>query len=312
MSIFGRHPDPLWCLAQPWLEFIPWDPANTYNPHEHVLIVPANNLDLWWRPLVDQGFKLIIENAAETPEFINLRWIPVSDPRKLAHRPIPRSALIIQSPTFFWLNTALYLKKLGRDNYIPNPTREYLALLPVAREKPHRTELLTAMADLLDRCIWSRKELGRGLPNDGAALPDIHWSARCNREWYDQTCFTLVAESMIDNAWPFLTEKTYKPLGMHHPFMIVGDRGSLHQLRALGFETWGNLWDESYDDLESPSERIRCVVENARLYDCAPLDAITVEKLQHNHAWFFNHQRHMEIFRSELLDPILEYANTSC
>jgi len=32
------------------------------------------------------------------------------------------------------------------------------------------------------------------------------------------------------------------------PFVIVGTRGSLEYLRSYGFRTFGDIWDESYDD----------------------------------------------------------------
>ena len=311
MPIFGQSPNLLWQVAQPWLELVPYDPAVTYHRSEVTLMVPANCLNMWWRPFVDDGFGLIIENAAETPDFMKLRWIPVTDPRTLAHRPVPDSAMVLQVPNFFWFETAWRMMVEWHHLYQPNRTRQYLALLPVSREKPHRTELLVAMGDLLDRCIWSRNELGRLLPNDVPHKKGVPWRAVCLPEWYDNTCFSIVAESIVSNVEPFITEKTYKTFGCYHPFMVVGDRGTLRRLRELGFQTWDNLWDESYDDFESYKDRIHAVVNNAKLYDSAPLDSLTLEKLQHNHSLFFDQRRLREMFCREMIDPILEYANTA-
>lgn len=311
MPIFGRSSDVLWKAAQPWLEFVPYDPAVTYHRSEVTLMVPANCVNLWWRPFVDQGFGLIIENAAEVPDFINLRWIPVTDPRVLAHRPVPDSAMVLQSPNFFWFVTAWNQISVGYHRYVPNRQRQYLALIPVRREKPHRTQLIVAMGDLLDQCIWSRMDLGRSLPGDMPPGPNVHYSVTCNSDWYDQTCFSIVAESMTENNQPFITEKTFKAIAFQHPFMIVGDRGSLHHLRRLGFETWDNIWDESYDYQVSVADRIQTVVNNAVNYKRESLDTLTLEKIRHNHAWFFDQSRLLEIFRQDLIDPILEYANTA-
>lgn len=45
-----------------------------------------------------------------------------------------------------------------------------------------------------------------------------------------------------------LTEKTFKPIAMGMPFMLVAPAGSLEYLREYGFRTFGDIWDESYDE----------------------------------------------------------------
>jgi hypothetical protein len=46
----------------------------------------------------------------------------------------------------------------------------------------------------------------------------------------------------------FLTEKVYKPIGARMPFIIFGQPGICKYLRTLGYMTFGDIWDESYDD----------------------------------------------------------------
>lgn len=48
----------------------------------------------------------------------------------------------------------------------------------------------------------------------------------------------------------FLSEKTFKPIACSHPFIIVGSKGSLANLRKMGYKTFSPYIDESYDDLE--------------------------------------------------------------
>jgi hypothetical protein len=40
------------------------------------------------------------------------------------------------------------------------------------------------------------------------------------------------------------------------PFIIVGTHGSLKYLRSYGFQTFGDFWDESYDDEVDDIKRI--------------------------------------------------------
>jgi hypothetical protein len=60
----------------------------------------------------------------------------------------------------------------------------------------------------------------------------------------------LVTETVATGRRLHLTEKTFKPIAMGMPFVIVGTRGSLEYLRSYGFRTFGDIWDESYDDAD--------------------------------------------------------------
>jgi hypothetical protein len=52
-----------------------------------------------------------------------------------------------------------------------------------------------------------------------------------------------------------ISEKTFKPISMLHPFIIMGQPGILKHLRSMGFKTFHGWWDESYDDTLDPNER---------------------------------------------------------
>ena len=57
----------------------------------------------------------------------------------------------------------------------------------------------------------------------------------------------LVTETVATGRRWHLTEKTFKPIALGMPFVIVGTQGSLEYLRSYGFRTFGDIWDESYD-----------------------------------------------------------------
>jgi len=57
----------------------------------------------------------------------------------------------------------------------------------------------------------------------------------------------LVTETVATGRRQHLTEKTFKPICLQMPFVIVGTAGSLDYLRSYGFQTFSDLWDESYD-----------------------------------------------------------------
>ena len=59
----------------------------------------------------------------------------------------------------------------------------------------------------------------------------------------------VVTETSYAGNKQHLTEKTFKPIVLKQPFILVSNRGSLEYLRSYGFETFSSVWDESYDTL---------------------------------------------------------------
>lgn len=68
--------------------------------------------------------------------------------------------------------------------------------------------------------------------------------------FYDQFAIEIVAETYCEGTTFFPTEKTVRPLMAVKPMIVFGPKYYLSRLRAMGFQTWHELWDESYDLLE--------------------------------------------------------------
>jgi hypothetical protein len=92
----------------------------------------------------------------------------------------------------------------------------------------------------------------------------------CWLSLFDQSAESLlylVTETVATGRRHHLTEKTFKPIAMGMPFIIVGTQGSLRYLRSYGFKTFGDLWDESYDDEPDDSKRIEKIAHTLKLLD---------------------------------------------
>ncbi len=77
-----------------------------------------------------------------------------------------------------------------------------------------------------------------------------------NLEIYENSQLTVVTESHFDQTGGlFITEKTFRPLLVGHPFMILGQKGTLEKLRSWGFQTDFDGIDQSYDLIEDDCER---------------------------------------------------------
>jgi hypothetical protein len=92
----------------------------------------------------------------------------------------------------------------------------------------------------------------------------------CWLSLFDQSAESLlylVTETVATGRRHHLTEKTFKPIALGMPFIIVGTQGSLRYLRSYGFKTFGDLWDESYDDEPDDAKRIEKIAQVLKLLD---------------------------------------------
>ena len=77
-----------------------------------------------------------------------------------------------------------------------------------------------------------------------------------NLEIYKRSQLTVVTESHFDQTGGlFITEKTFRPLLVGHPFMILGQKGTLKKLRSWGFQIDFDGIDQSYDDVADNRDR---------------------------------------------------------
>jgi hypothetical protein len=72
---------------------------------------------------------------------------------------------------------------------------------------------------------------------------------------YNQTAYSIVAETECVNQFTFYTEKTVKPILARRLFVMFAGRHYLKNLRKLGFQTFSNVIDESYDEITDNCER---------------------------------------------------------
>lgn len=79
---------------------------------------------------------------------------------------------------------------------------------------------------------------------------------------YKDTAFSIVNETyFFDNDGRFITEKTFKPIMYHHPFVLVSKPFSLKLLRELGYKTFSPFIDESYDEEVDHVKRLHMILK---------------------------------------------------
>lgn len=94
------------------------------------------------------------------------------------------------------------------------------------------------------------------------------------RNFYQNSLLSVVTETNFENDELTLTEKSFKPAKEKHPFVIIGVKGSLKAMRDMGFKTFSEFWDESYDEIDDARFRLWKIIELCR--EIASWDDATV------------------------------------
>lgn len=124
-----------------------------------------------------------------------------------------------------------------------------------------------------------------------------HFGVNNNKkDWYSETYVNLVTETFFGPN-VFLSEKIFKPISNLQPFIVLGDYGTLAELKRLGFKTFEPFIDESYDNEMEAEQRIKKIeIEIKKLKD---------KSIREIHDWYYSikdilihNQQHLNTFES--------------
>ena len=113
-------------------------------------------------------------------------------------------------------------------------------------------------------------------------------------EMYINSYFNILTEtsynyenSIIGNNI-FPTEKTYRAIFGMQPIIVVTNPGFLKYLKSMGFKTFPEFFDESYDEIEDSRERMNAIVKEIKKVCSLSLEELhdryynIFDKLEHN------------------------------
>ena len=177
----------------------------------------------------------------------------------------------LHNPLLEYNRTKPELSTLKRHD----PKKDFLCLMCKEINRPHRDllhEQMTAKG-LIEHTVYKFSQRspethddlketfseivikGNNRFTDG--IPPVHY--------YNQTNLEIVAETFgryANDDTFYITEKTTKPITMKHPFMVLSSFHFLKNLRELGFRTFGDHLDESYDLEQDIKKRVEIITNN--------------------------------------------------
>jgi hypothetical protein len=120
----------------------------------------------------------------------------------------------------------------------------------------------------------------------------------CTRD-YQQTAIEVVLETLFDDSRLHLTEKSLRPIACGQPFILAATAGSLAYLRSYGFKTFSSVFDESYDTISDPVERLGAIVNLMNNIKNSPNRLEMYQQLQaiadFNQQRFFSSEFHQQV-----------------
>jgi hypothetical protein len=102
------------------------------------------------------------------------------------------------------------------------------------------------------------KELDKGFLGMGNAVIN---SSQGVMQFYENSLIHILSETNCYSDFVHVTEKTWKVINFLQPFIVLATKGHLAYLHSLGFKTFHDFWDESYDLIEDHNDRLLAVVD---------------------------------------------------
>lgn len=182
-----------------------------------------------------------------------------------------------------------------------------------------RSELESASGETCDLTMPTQSDL--------SDYPD--WGQRVTQHWVSDNCYmgynkqlkadylnsavelcvdTIVQDTQLTLDCNQTGDRPFRSFAMAKPFIYAGPHMGISYLRELGYKTFHEFWDESYDVLPDWRDRMHEVKRNIdRLLRASPREIAMLcqqmtDILQHNHENYVNNsesQRHLRHLNRE-------------
>jgi hypothetical protein len=191
-------------------------------------------------------------------------------------------------------------KHKGKNFECDHSHKPYEYLYLNKQPRPHRIRLWNALTgkQLLNNSLTSflgLKEPARLNPEyelpgvDPNNYPKYGKDQDIYVKPYEHTACSLISETNYNNEI-FITEKLWKPILCGHFFIVLGNPLYLQKIREIGFRTFGQYFDESYDletDIRKRIDKITELIESLENFNWrdAYLSSQNLRKHNHDHFW---------------------------
>ena len=214
---------------------------------------------------------------------------------------------------WFYMRQKHMAKSFNFDH--SNKKFDFLYLNKFPRE--HRKKMFQRVEHLLANSLYSNWEQNIKLSPAyelpwAQDYPEYGMDQDIFEKPYNDTKYSLVAETNDTNDEIFMTEKIWKPIIAQQPFVVHGNYLYLQRLREMGFKTFANYFDEDYDleiDKDMRMDKIVNTCRDLLTRNWQDIYLQTQALRKHNFDTFFNKER-LTVEINKTLNLFLEFADS--
>lgn len=144
-------------------------------------------------------------------------------------------------------------------------------------------------------------------------LDDYYFWGKVNICTESEYYSTFHEKSTADCDWQWddmihLTEKVFRNIAWGIPYVLISSKGSLNEIRRLGFKTFDSIIDESYDTVDD-SVRVDLALDAAeQLLEKYNSDELN-EILEYNKKKIRTYYNDVKFFNTIVYNPLKNYIN---
>jgi hypothetical protein len=131
--------------------------------------------------------------------------------------------------------------------------------------------------------------------------PNLFYNLACDVTLsdYERTFISIISETLMDEDTIFISEKTWKPIMVGHPFIMLGNKDALKFLKSLGYKTFDKWINESYDDILDENERRGAIMMELKRLSYLSENQLKQIRLEMNEICEYNQKHFYELYNKK-------------
>jgi len=139
--------------------------------------------------------------------------------------------------------------------------------------------------------------------DNGCFFDDTVWSSA---SFYQNSFMSVLTESSDVGPGCYISEVIFKAIVFMHPFMIIGQPRTLEVLREWGFDTFDDVFDNSYDLEDDMFKRIEMVLQQMEIINQLSPEELKEKTLELKDRLVYNKNRYFSTEFKEITKSYFE------
>ena len=225
-------------------------------------------------PFEEDAVQFYQNEIHEKDDLDNPDWNTWAPPNTLHDGPYKKKFLNfnrrwrLHRPTMFMLLKKYGLVDHGHISLAPSDDNQsWPKMLPYIKEMHYEFPKILSILDETEQELLNQEPLyldTQDLVTNRAKITQDH-------NWlYEETYFSLISEThyytshLGFESTQFLSEKVWKSILYKHPFIVISSPGILRCLKHIGYKTFEDIIDESYDKIQNDGDRMLAIAEETK------------------------------------------------